>query len=190
MVTISQDLTLGEEKEILSFLDKNNDVFAWRTSDLIGVSRDIIEHKLEVNSSARPKKQRLFKMSDEKVVATKAEIQRLLDAGFIHEVYYPSWLANIVMVKKKNGKWRMCTDFTDLKKSCPKDDFPLARIDKVVDSVAGCEIMSLLDYFQDIIRYGSGRKTKRRQASSHPSAPTAILGCPKVSRTPDKLYAG
>jgi hypothetical protein len=119
----------------------------WRTSDLMGVSRHIIEHKLEVNPSARPKKQRLRKMSDEKVAAAKAEVQRLLDAGFIHEVYYPSWLANVVLVNKKNDKWRMCTDFTDLKKCCPKDDFPLTRLDKVVDSVAGCEVMTLLDYF-------------------------------------------
>jgi hypothetical protein len=126
---------------------KNSDVFAWRTSDLTGVSRDIIEHKLEVNPSARPKKQRLRKMLDEKIATVRAEVQRLLDAGFIREVYYPSWLTNVVMVKKKNGKWRICTDFTDLNKCCPKDDFPLTRIDKVVDSAAGCEIMALLDCF-------------------------------------------
>jgi hypothetical protein len=73
-------------------------------------------------------------MSDEKATAAKAEDQRLLDAGFIREVYYLGWLTNVVMVKKKNGKWRMCTDFTDLNKCCPKDDFLLTRIDKVVDS--------------------------------------------------------
>jgi hypothetical protein len=59
-----------------------------------------------------------------------------LDAGFIREVCYPSWLADVVMVKKKNGKWRMCTDFTDLNKFCPKNNFPLVRIDKVVESAA------------------------------------------------------
>jgi hypothetical protein len=86
-------------------------------------------------------------MSDEKVVAAKAEVQRLLDIGFIHEVDYPSWLANIVMVKKMNGRWRMCTDFTDHNKCYLKDDFPLTRIDNVVHSTAGCETMALLDYF-------------------------------------------
>jgi hypothetical protein len=86
-VTISQDLTPGEEKELLPFLDKNIDVFAWRISELTGVSRDIIEHKLYVNPSTRPKKQWPLKMSDEKVAAAKAEAQRLLDAGFICEVY-------------------------------------------------------------------------------------------------------
>jgi hypothetical protein len=144
---ISQDVTTDGETGLLSFVNKNNDVFTWRTSNLTGVSRDIIEHKLQVNCSAKPRKQRLHKMSDEKVAAVKAEVQRLFNAGFIREVHYPSWLTNVVMVRKKNGKWRMCTYFTDLKKWCRKDDFPLLRIDKVVDSAAGSAIMALLDCF-------------------------------------------
>jgi hypothetical protein len=127
---ISQDLLSSEEVTMLSILDKNSDFFAWQTSNLTGVSRDIIEHKLQVKPSTKPKKQKLHKMSDEKVVAVKAEVQKLLDVGFICEVQYPSWLANVVMVKKNNGKWRMCTNFTNLNKCCPKDDFPLSRIDK------------------------------------------------------------
>jgi hypothetical protein len=128
---ISEDLAPSKEEELLLFLDKNSDVFTWRTSDLTGVSRDIIEHKLEVNPSAWPRKQRLRKMSDEKITVAKAEVPRLLDAGFICKVYYSSWLANIVMVNK----------------CCLKDDFPLTIIDKVVDSTVGCEIMALLDCF-------------------------------------------
>jgi hypothetical protein len=73
-VMISQDLTSREETELLSFLDKNSDVFTWKTSELTGVSRDIIEHKLQVNPSAKPKKQRLRKMSDKNVTAAKAEV--------------------------------------------------------------------------------------------------------------------
>jgi hypothetical protein len=118
----------------------------WKTFDHMGVSRDIIEHKLQVNS-AKPRKKRLHKMSDEKVAAAKAEVQKLSDAGFIREVHYPSWLVNVVMVKKKNGKWRMCTNFIDLNKYCSEDDFPLTRIDKMVDSAAGCETLALLDCF-------------------------------------------
>jgi hypothetical protein len=115
-VMISQDLSPSEEAELLSFLDRNNDVFVWHTSDLMGVSRDIIEHKLQMNPSAKSRKKKLHKKSDEKVVAAKAELQRLLDAGFIREFLYPSWLVNVVMAKKNNGKWRMCTDFTDFNK--------------------------------------------------------------------------
>jgi hypothetical protein len=71
----------------------------------VGVSRDIIENRLQGSPSTRPKKQKLHKMSKEKVEAVKAEVQRLLDTGFISEVAYPQWLANVVMVRKKNGKW-------------------------------------------------------------------------------------
>jgi hypothetical protein len=78
-------------------------------------------------------------MSDEKVAASKSEVQRLPDVGFICEIQYPSWLANVVMVKNKNDKWRMCIDFTDLNKCCPKNDFLLSRIDKVADSTTGCK---------------------------------------------------
>jgi hypothetical protein len=79
-------LSPGEETKLLSFLDKNNDVFTWQTSDVTGVSRSIIQHNLHVNLSAKRIKQKLRKMSDEKVVAVKSKVQRLLDAGFICEV--------------------------------------------------------------------------------------------------------
>jgi hypothetical protein len=86
-------------------------------------------------------------MSDEKTEAAKAEVHHLLEAKFIEPITYPTWLANVVMVQKKSGKWRMCIDFTSLNKACPKDNFSLPRIDKIVDSAAVCEVMSLLDCF-------------------------------------------
>jgi hypothetical protein len=92
-------------------------------------------------------------MSDDKVAAVKAEVQRL-DANIIREVKYPTWLANIVPIKKKNGKWRMCIDFTDLNKACPKDDFPLLRIDRVVDDAANNQLMSLWIASLDITKSG------------------------------------
>ncbi|XP_030963996.1 uncharacterized protein LOC115985174 [Quercus lobata] len=70
-----------------------------------------------------------------------------MGARFIQEVYYPDWLANVVMVKKANGKWRMCVDFTDLNKACPKDSYPLPRIDQLVDSTAGHKLLSFMDAF-------------------------------------------
>ena len=68
-------------------------------------------------------------------------------AKFIREVYYPDWLANVVMVKKANGKWRMCVDFTDLNKACPNDSYLLPRIDQLVDSTAGHKLLSFMDAF-------------------------------------------
>ena len=146
-VTISATLAPEEEQSLLEFLNKNQDVSVWSARDLRGISRDIIEHKLDIDSKVQPKKQKLQKMSDDKVAAVKAEVQRLLDAKVIRDVKYPTWLANTVPVKKKNGKWGMCIDSIDLNKACPKDDFPLPRIYKVVDDVANSQMMSLLDCF-------------------------------------------
>jgi hypothetical protein len=102
---IGAEMCPEEQAKLLQFLDKNNDVFAWSTSDLIGVSREVIEHKLQVNPNAKPKKQKLYKISEEKIEVAKAKVQSLLDARFIREVTYPQWLANVVMVRKKNEKW-------------------------------------------------------------------------------------
>jgi hypothetical protein len=146
-VIISEDLTSQDEEKLISGLSRNKDVFAWSAVDLFGVSRSIIEHSLGIDSSVRPKKQRLRKMSDEKTEAAKAKVHRLLEAKFIEPITYPTWLTNVVMVQKKSGKWRMCIDFTSLNKACPKDNFPLPWIDKIVDSAAGYEVMSLLDCF-------------------------------------------
>ena len=79
--------------------------------------------------------------------AIKDEVHKLMAAKFIREVYYPDWLANVVMVKKANGKWRMCVDFTNLNKACPKDSYPLPRIDQLVDSTAGHQLLSFMDAF-------------------------------------------
>jgi hypothetical protein len=145
--TIGAHLSPEEENELILFLNNNKDVFAWSAKDLQGVDRDIIEHTLKTNEKITQKKQKLIKMSEEKVKAVEAEVQRLQDAKVIREVLYPVWLDNTVPVKKKNEKWRMCVDFTDLNKACKKDEFPLERVDKIMDDAANSEMLSLLDMF-------------------------------------------
>jgi hypothetical protein len=76
-VCIGAEASQQEQAELLAFLDKNSDVFTWSTSDLVGVSRDVIEHQLQVSPTARPKKQKLHKISEEKVKAVKTEVQRI-----------------------------------------------------------------------------------------------------------------
>jgi hypothetical protein len=83
VVFLGTGMYAEEEAELLAFLDKNNDAFAWSTSDRIGVSWDIIEYRLQVSLTAKPRKQKLCKMSEEKVAVVKAEVQWLLDASFI-----------------------------------------------------------------------------------------------------------
>ena len=92
-------------------------------------------------------KQHLHCFDEEKRRAIGEEIAKLLTAGFIKEVSHLEWLANLVLVKKKNGKWRMCIDYTSLNKACPKVPFPLPRIDQIIDSTAGCETLSFLDAY-------------------------------------------
>ena len=75
------------------------------------------------------------------------EVEKLLTAGFIKEVFYPEWLANVVMVRKSNRKWRMCVDFIELNRDCLKDSFPLLKIDQLVDSTASHESLTFMDGF-------------------------------------------
>jgi hypothetical protein len=110
-----------------------------------GVPRHLIEHSLNVLKTARPIKQKLRLFAHDKKEAIRAEVTRLLVDGFIKEVYHLDWLANPVLVRKKNNEWRMCVDYTDLNKHCPKDPFGLPRIDEVIDSMAGCVLLSFLD---------------------------------------------
>ena len=100
------------------------------------IDPSVITHKLNVYPSSKPirQKKRVFAPKQDKAI--KEEVQKLTIAQFIREVYYPDWLANVVMVKKANGKWRICVDFTDLNKTCPKDSYHLPRIDQLVDSTA------------------------------------------------------
>jgi ribonuclease HI len=146
-VLLGSQLSDEQEKTLIRFLFNNKDVFTWTVNDLCGVNRDVIEHSLNVDPSFRPRKQRLQKMPDDKAEGARNEVKRLPSAGVIREVTYPEWLANTVMVKKANGKWRMCIDFTYLNKACPKDEFPLPRIDSLVDAAASSELMSLLDCY-------------------------------------------
>ena len=115
---------------------------------MLGLPKELIEHALKVNPKATPKKQRLRHFSPDKREAIKKELAKLLAVGFIKEVYHPEWLANPVLIQKKNNNdWRMCVDYTDPNKHCPKDPFGLPRIEQIIDSTAGCVLLSFLDCY-------------------------------------------
>ncbi|XP_066160095.1 uncharacterized protein [Oryza sativa Japonica Group] len=105
-----------EESALVSFLRANSDVFAWKPSDMPRVPREVIEHRLAVRPDARPVRQKVRRQAPERQAFIREEVARLLEAGFIHEVIHPEWLANPVVVPKTNGKLRMCIDYTDLNK--------------------------------------------------------------------------
>ena len=144
---VGADLEGRIKKDLICFLRKSIDVFAWSHEDMPGIDPDVITHCLNVYPSSKPVQQKKSVFAPERNNAIKEEVQKLIAAKFIREVYYPDWLANVVMVKKVNSKWRICVDFTDLNKVCPKDSYPLPRIDQLVDSTAGHKLLSFMDAF-------------------------------------------
>ena len=107
------------------FLRHNKDVFAWTQADMGGIDPAIITLRLNINPSFKPVKQKRRRFTPERQKAINEEVGKLLQAGAIRKVEYPEWLANVILVKKANGKWLLCIDFTDVNKACPKDSFPL-----------------------------------------------------------------
>ena len=126
---VGVDLKGKIKEDLVQFLKKNIDVFAWSHKDMPGIDPSVITHRLNVCPSFKPIRQKKRVFAPERGNAVKDEVQKLMVVKFIWEVYYPDWLANVVMVKKANGKWRICVDFTDLNKACPKDSYPLPHID-------------------------------------------------------------
>jgi hypothetical protein len=142
-VMIGTKVSKEEEDRLLQFLRHNQEVFARSKSDLTGVHHSVVEHALNTDPKVRPKLQR----QRHRARSAEAEVQKLLDAKIIIEVQFLVWVANVVMVPKKNGNMRMCIDFPELNKACPKDPYPLPRIDIIIDQATGCKMLSLLNCF-------------------------------------------
>ncbi|KAL2249927.1 UNVERIFIED_CONTAM: Retrovirus-related Pol polyprotein from transposon [Sesamum indicum] len=143
-----KEMTMEMETMIIDFLWSNNDLFSWSPSDFQGIDPEVIVHRFNIDSQVKPVKQkkRVFGVERNKII--EEEVNKLLQAGFVREIQYTTWLSNVVIVPKAAGKWRMRTDYTDLNKACPKDPYPLPRIDLLVDSTAGCALLSMMDAYQ------------------------------------------
>jgi hypothetical protein len=145
---IGDSLTGEHRTQLLILLEEYQDVFAWTPYEVPRVDPEFASHALNVSPEYKPVVQKARRTAPQHAEAVQEEVGRLLKVGAVREVLYPQWLSNTVVVKKKNGKWRVCVNFTDLNKACPKDPFPLPKIDQLVDSTAGHERMSFLDAFQ------------------------------------------
>ena len=138
----------SEQREVITpTIVAKLDLFAWSAADLPGVDPQVASHKLSIYKEARYVSQKKCKLGEERRLATKVEADKLLNTGFIKEAHYTTWLSNVVLVKKANGKWRMCVYYTDLNKACPRDAYPLPNIDRVVDDVVDNKVLSFLDAY-------------------------------------------
>ena len=104
-------------------------MFVWAYSDMEGIDPNVMSHRLNIDPSRKPIRQKGRAMDTERYQALKEGVDKLFSNDFIKESFYPSWLANPVLVKKPNGKWMTYVDFTNLNKACSEDSFPLPRID-------------------------------------------------------------
>ena len=145
--TYDSTLLSSEEKEQLQHvLLGNTYVYAWSHSDMAGINPMLASHKLNIIASEKPIRQKIGRHPDRHQII-QTEVDNLLRAGFIREVKYPKWLANVGVVPKKSGKWRVCVDYTNLNEAHAKDSSPLPRIDQIVDASAGHGMLSFLDAF-------------------------------------------
>ncbi|CAA0819825.1 Unknown protein, partial [Striga hermonthica] len=145
---VGRHLAVDLQGALIALLKEFVDVFAFSADDLTGIDPGVAEHRLNIDPTVRPVKQKRRHFGAELDVVIEAEVEKLLKAGHVQPIQFPEWLSNSVMVRKGEGKWRMCIDFRDLNKACPKDHYPLPRIDQLVDSTAGCELLSMMDASQ------------------------------------------
>ncbi|XP_027155637.1 uncharacterized protein LOC113756010 [Coffea eugenioides] len=148
--TVKVGTCLDEQtrNSLRSLLEEYAEIFAWSAEDMLGTPTELAVHKLHVDPHARPVKQKKRSFAPERNEVVRSEVSKLLEAKIVKEVYYPTWLANPVLVKKEERAWRMCMDFTDFNKACPKDCYILPRIDQLLDSTSGYEIFCFLDAFK------------------------------------------
>ncbi|GJR32117.1 reverse transcriptase domain-containing protein [Tanacetum coccineum] len=147
-VAIEGTLSAKGRMKLCSILKENLDIFAWKPSDMTGVPRSVAEHRLNIWEGYSPVRQKKSGQALERAKAIQAEVQKLVEAGIMREVYYHDRLSNPVMVKKHDVSWRMNVDFTDLNKACPHDCYPLPKIDWKVESLCGYPFKCFLDTYK------------------------------------------
>nr|GEU36478.1 reverse transcriptase domain-containing protein [Tanacetum cinerariifolium] len=147
-VAIGGTLSDKGRTELCSILKKNLDIFAWQPSNMTVVPRSVAEHRLNIREGYSSVQQKKKGQAPERAKAIQAEVQKLVEAWIMREVYYHAWMSNPVMVKKHDSSWRMCVDFTDLNKACPQDCYPLPKIDWKVESLCGYPFKCFLDAYK------------------------------------------
>ncbi|KAI4370245.1 hypothetical protein MLD38_018615 [Melastoma candidum] len=147
IVFISSSMNKELFNSIKATLEEFKDCFAWDYTEMPGLDRRLVEHKLPIKTGFKPVQQAPRRMTHEVTQAVFEEVKKLFKAGYIRTSRYTEWISSIVPVIKKNGKIRVCIDFRDLNRATPKDEYPMPIADDLVDKTAGHQIMTFMDGF-------------------------------------------
>jgi hypothetical protein len=137
------DPSLGEP--MIALLKEYSDCFAWDYTEMPGLDRSIVEHRLPLKKGFRPFQQWAHQMRAEVLEEVKKEIEKMLQAGFIKPCMYAEGISSIVSMQKKDGRWRVCMDFRDLNRATLKDEYSMPVVETLVNAVAGNKILSFMD---------------------------------------------
>eukprot|EP00253_Pinus_taeda_P026620 PITA_26620 len=146
-LNINADLTPEQETKLIHILTKYKDAFAWDYPDMKGIDPQLCTHHIYIENDSKPVRQPQRRLNPHLKEVVKVELQKLLDVNFIYPIFDSKWVFPLVVVLKKNGKWRICVDYRELNKATQKDHFPLPFIDQVLDTLAGKKFFSFLDGF-------------------------------------------
>ena len=146
-VYVGQNCSVDESEAYKALFKEFCDIFVWSYEEMSGIDPSIMVHEIKTYPTAKPVRQKLRQVHPQKAAAIKAEIEKLLKASFIYPIPLMEWASNVVPVNKKQGTIRVCIDFRDLNKACPKDNFPTPHIDQIINNCVGSVIFSFMDGF-------------------------------------------
>jgi hypothetical protein len=167
-VKLSKFLSIENKNKYTELLKKYKDVFAWSYEDLKTYDTSVIEHKIPLKPGVKPFKQKLRQFNPILLPVIEKEVKKLLDAKIIVPLRYSDWVANLVPVRKKNGEIRLCVDFRNLNKSSLKDNYPLPKMDHVLEKVVGATRMSMIDGFSGYNQIAVCESDKEKTAFTTP----------------------
>jgi hypothetical protein len=146
-INLGANCTLDEVASYTALFQEFRNVFAWSYEEIPGIDPSIVIHEIKTYPDAKPVRQKLRPVHPKKLVAIKAEVEKLLKYGFIYPVPLTEWVSNLVPVAKKQGTIRVYVDYRDLNKACPKDNYPTPFIDQIIDNCVGSVVFSFMDRF-------------------------------------------
>jgi hypothetical protein len=142
---INKKLSPELREPMIVLLKEYADCFAWDYTEMPGLDRSIVEHRLPLKPGFWLFQQRAWQMKAEVLEEVKKEVEKMIEAGFIRTCRYAEWISSVVPVQKKDGRWRVCVDFRDLNRATPKDEYPMPVAETLINAAAGHKILSFMD---------------------------------------------